>query len=56
MGEPVLLAVGWADGDLQLDPIRAEAVELGTEQAAEGLGGQRRPGLVERQGHRSSRE
>jgi hypothetical protein len=37
MGEPMLLAVLGADRDLQLDPIRAEAVELGAEQAAEGL-------------------
>jgi hypothetical protein len=39
MGEPVLLAVGWADGDLQLDPIRAEAIGLRAEQSAEGLAG-----------------
>src|SRR4029450_1494548 len=46
MGEPMLLAVAWTDRDLQLDPIRAEAVELGPEQAAEGLGSQRHPGVV----------
>src|SRR5918994_3104626 len=42
----MLLTVGWTDRDLQLDPIRAEAAELGAEQAAEGLGGQCHPGLA----------
>ncbi len=52
MGVPVLLAVLWADWDLQLDPMRGEAVDVGAEQAAEGLGGQCHPGLVERWWHR----
>jgi len=48
MGEALLLAVRWADGDLELDPVESEGVELGAEQAAEGLGSQDSPGLVQR--------
>jgi len=46
MGEAVLLAVRWADGDLELDSVESEGVELGAEQAAEGLGSHDSPGVA----------